>query len=270
MKKTPLITCLIVNYNTTSFLEVSLQAIETLTKNEYRILICDNGSKASEIKKLRSLISTNDRISLITRKQTEPGSIGHGEALDILIRRVVTPYFVTFDADATILKKNWDVMMLENINSTTKAIGTPVSGPNKPADFPLAFVAMYCTNTFKALNCYFLPDKDCIRQGKDTGYIIREKFIANGFKGVVFTQKNTRYHKNLFFSPLLCVEYHYNDLLFASHFGRGSTMGSAKYKSSPFFKIPIFKKVLRYYIGRKERNLWIQKCKHLILKEKHS
>lgn len=66
------------------------------------------------------------------------GSMAHGTALNALAKKVNTPYFSILDADATWLKKNWDQILIEEINNRVKVIGTQASG-NKPKDFPLMF-----------------------------------------------------------------------------------------------------------------------------------
>ena len=48
-----LITIVVVNYNTSSFLEISLFALAKLTKNKYKVIICDNGSSYFDIKRLK-------------------------------------------------------------------------------------------------------------------------------------------------------------------------------------------------------------------------
>ena len=231
LKDQYLLTCLIVNYNTSEFVNLTLEALAKLTRFQFKIIICDNGSKPNDLKKLKNYIHEKENITLIVRKQTIPGSIGHGEALDILVELVETPFFVTFDADATILKKDWDEILLSYISKEVKAVGTPpvTNNKKKPTDFPLAFVALYCTKTYKSLGCRFLPDKQDYLKGKDTGYMIRERFHAAGFKGHVLTDRNTRFFKGGPFSSILCAEYYDGKDLFACHFGRGSSLGNAKY-----------------------------------------
>jgi len=265
MKK--LVTILVVNFNTADFIEISLYALKKLTKNAYSVFILDNGSEVSDYKKLQELCSAYENCFLERKETNLRSSLAHGEGLDYLAKKVQTPYFSVLDADAIWLIKDWDEILIKEINDEVKVIGTESSG-NKPKDFPLMYAALLETRTFKELKVSFKP-KD-ISKLQDTGFEIREKYLRHGYKGKVLREKNTRYYKEGPFREIICTEYYLNGIkhIFASHFGRGSTLGINKYSRgkgvSSIYKIPFLSYPLRRWRGKKEKNKWISICGDVI------
>ena len=205
----------------------------------------------------------------LERKQSEPGSVGHGEAMDILVNKVETPYFVTLDCDATFLRAGWDEHLISQMSSTIKAAGTQASG-NKPSDFPLMYGVLYETEAFKSMNVKFLPPLEMDKNGvlKDTGWEIREKYLATGHSGYVLEALSTRDNKKGPFGDMIVMEYYApgDPKIFASHFGRGSTLGGAKYlKASLATKF--LGKIHARIKGHKERIAWIRRVKSLVRNE---
>jgi glycosyltransferase involved in cell wall biosynthesis len=266
----PLITIVTVNYKTSDFIKLMLYAFKNLTKNKYKVIICDNYSSDKEIVKLSKIIHKYNNIEVVLRKQTSFGSIGHAEALDLLISKVKTPYFVTMDSDALFLKKNWDDGLILKINDKVKLIGTtlpPVRESKKPIDFPLAFAVLYETKVFKDLDISFIPADVQNSPEQDTGWELRDKYLSHNYIGKIFKGKNTKFSLDTPFKKLYCAVYYLDDYLIASHFGRGSSGGSAKYNTKWWFKIPFISKFIRKYIGLKEKKEWINICYSMIDKE---
>ena len=263
------ITIISVNYNTSDFIDLMLYAFESLTYYSYEVIICDNGSKEEELIKLINYIKQykDNDIKLIVREQSQAGSIGHAEALDLLVSKVTTPYFVTMDADATVVQKHWDKILIDNlVNNNAKGIGTPVvANKIKKSDFPLIFCAMYETKTINDLKCSFMPNN--ISKGEDTGYDLKEKFLKNNINSILFEVKNTRYDEDIYFSKVLCATYYFNNSIICSHFGRGSSGGGAKYKKWYYWHIPILSKYIRNKKYINEKKLWINISKNIIDKE---
>ena len=154
MSDKPLISILTINFNTADFIGLMLKTFEKLTKNSYEVLICDNGSSKKDILKLVKFSQQYSNVTNFFRIQSSPGSIGHGEALDFLIQKVKTPYFVTMDADAAVFFPHWDEVLLSRINQKCKLIGTPIASHEgvKAYDFPNAYCVFYETEAFKKLN----------------------------------------------------------------------------------------------------------------------
>jgi|APSaa5957512535_1039671.scaffolds.fasta_scaffold05151_3 hypothetical protein len=261
------ITILTVNYNTSDFVNLMLFAFERLTKNTYKVLICDNFYNKKEALRIRAVANKYKNVEVIYRKQTQSGSVGHAEAMDILVSKVDTPYFVTMDADCTFLLKDWDEILISKIDGKIKVVGTalPESRINyKPMDFPLVFAVLYETETFNKLKPSFMPGDLKMDKTRDTGWQIRELYLKNGFKGLVFKGVNTRLVKHTPFANALCAVYYCDNQLIASHFSRGSGAGLAKYNNRWYFNIPLISIVFKKVYGLKEKKYWINKSIYII------
>jgi len=260
------LTIVIVNYNSSAFVEFSLFALAKLTKNRYKVTICDNGSSWLDKRKLKRVASKYSNVDLIFRKQSARGSMGHGEALNILIDRIDAPYGVILDADALFLKKNWDELLINQVDDKAKIIGAPLpENPVKPIDFPLTYAVLFDTEVFKSLKVDMRPRNP--KAGEDTGWEMREKFLDNGYTGKVLQVRSTREYKEGPFRNVICVEYYLQGLddIFACHFGRGSSLGAAKYKEwSTLLQLPCINQIARKIKGYKERKEWLATCKEII------
>lgn len=265
------ITVLIVNYNTTDFIEMSLYSLKKLTKNKYKVVICDNGSLEKEKIKLMRLAEKYHNVEVFFRKQSQSGSMGHGEALNILIDKIDTEYGVILDADAIFLIKDWDEILINELGEKTKIIGTPpVFTPNnlKPTDFPLMYAILFETETFRRLNIDMRP-KD-IRSGQDTGWEMREKYLQANLKAKTLIVENTRTYKEGPFKKVLCAEFYHNGdkNIFVSHFGRGATLGRGKFKEkSKLLSFSGLEEFFKKLKGIKQKEDWLAICKRIIDKE---
>ena len=164
------LTIVTVNYNTSAFLEVSLRALAALTKNIYKVIICDNGSGWLDRRRLRRIARRYENVELIFRRQSGPGSTGHGEALNLLIEKIDTPYGAMLDADATFLKKHWDDILIGKLGEGVKIIGAPPTKGNrlKANDFPLTYAVLFDATVFRSLKIDLRPRNP--ETGQDTGY----------------------------------------------------------------------------------------------------
>ena len=206
-----LLTIISVNYNTTDFIKLMLYSFSNLTINTFKVIICDNGSNEQEKKKLSRILQDHTNVETIFRKQSTPGSIGHAEALDIMVKKVDTKYFVVMDSDCCFLKYGWDIELLEYFNDTVKVVGTSLpadSSGGKPIDFPLVFAVMYETSVFKRLRVSFMPNYDNVAKKKDTGWEVKEKYIQDNYRGYTFKSINTRYDGSTEFGDILCAVYY--------------------------------------------------------------
>lgn len=268
MNTKPKLSILTVNYNTSDFIELILYALDKLTKNTYQVFIVDNNSTIKDYKKLLKYSEKYNNIYIERNNTQLKGSKAHGTALDYLIQKIDTEYFSILDSDATWLKKDWDDILIKNINAKTKVIGTQAPGI-KHKDFPLMFCILFESKTFNELHISFKP-KEPYDPIKDTGWEIREKYLNAQYKGEILEFKNTRTYKKGPFKELLVGEYYqknnYNNI-FASHFGRGASMGANKYKKGKIryiYKIPIIGKMLLKHKGQQEKLKWINICKTII------
>ena len=261
------LTVIIVNYNTSDFIEVSLFGLQKLTKNKYKVIICDNGSRYFDKRELKRIVSKYTNVELLFQKQSARGSIGHGEALNLLIEKIYTPYGVILDADVIFLKKGWEDVLIHKLDDKTKIIGgPPVKNPIKPTDFPSVYATLFDTEIFKSLKIDMLQKNPKI--GQDTSWEMREKFIESGYRCKVLDARNTREYKERPFRDIICTEYYLegcNDI-FACHFGRGATLGAAKYyKGNVLLNIPGINYITKRAIGLVEKQRWLAICKDIIL-----
>lgn len=269
LSNAPFVTIVIATYNVSAFVKVSLYGLARLTKNKYKVIICDNGSSYFDKKRLKRIVGKYDNIELFFRKQSASGSVGHGEALDILVDKIDTPYGVILDADATFLKKGWDEILINQLDDEVKIIGAPpVRNPNVPVDFPLAYAVLFDTEVFKSLKIDMRPKN--LKVGQDVSWEMREKFLSNGYKSKVLEARRTREYKDGLFRNVICAEYYlegYDDI-FACHFGRGSSLGAAKYKEwSKLLQLPYINQIARKIKGYRERKEWLSLCREIIHRE---
>lgn len=268
----PLITALTVNFNHSELIELMLHAFQALTFNPYKVIICDNGSNKRHVLRLVDTVKHHKNVEVIFRQQDEErrGSISHGVALDILISLSDTKYTVIMDGDCTFLRKNWDEKLIALLDDKTKIVGTtsPINraGVRIGAGvFPLPFATLFETQVYKKLNIS-CTSKD-INKGEDTCWEWNIKYAAAGLRGKILITRNTRDYKDGPFGDLTGVEEYYTDdgQLIASHFGRGSSGGRAKYLQ--WFNLPYVSRVLKTYYGAREKTKWIDKCREIIDRE---
>jgi len=269
----PIITICITHFNDTDFILNTLYCLKHLTKNQYKVIVRDNNSKLKNYQKLEKGIRQYENVFLYRAEEgfNLRGSMAHGTALNDLVKKIDTAYGAIFDGDCVFLIKNWDEILISKLNEKVKIIGTQASpGCPKPMDFPLMFAIFFETAVLKKINIDFRP-KD-LSKAQDSGWELREKYLKAGFQGELLIAKNTRSYKDGPFAELLGVdEYYLADYpqIFACHFGRGATSGSAKYKkgTSFFYKIPFISRPLREMRGRKEIKKWVSICRKIVDKQ---
>lgn len=262
----PKITVLITNYNTSHFVELSLYALEKLTKNPYLVLINDNGSNYHHIKRLKKITAGRDNIEVIWRTSCDKrASFAHAQALDAMIQKVCTPYTVILDSDCTFLLKNWDEFLTGYLNDSIKIAGSPNARGRtglKPDDFPFQFAVVFETETYKRLGISCMPGN--ILKGEDTCCQWKPKFTQAGYKSRILITRNTRDYKQGPFASLTGIEEYYtdDDRLVAVHFGRGSSLGAAKYLQ--WLKLPIIGTAVKKIFGNLEKQKWVAICREII------
>jgi glycosyltransferase involved in cell wall biosynthesis len=261
------ITILIVNYNTADFIQNTLELLPKITANNYQVHILDNGSRLDDFHKLEAVVLGHPE-AILERKETNlRGSLAHGTAINYLASKVETPYFCILDSDALWLKKKWDEILIDQLDEKIKIVGTQASGLDRQKDFPSVYASLLETKTFKELGIDCRP-KD-ITLGQDTGFEMREKYHAAGYEGLIMIGK----YKNGPFARLTSVaEYYLGDdsQIMAVHFGRGSNLGTQKYKRGIkryFYKIP---RIGRHFLrkrGEKEITEWRRICREIVAKQ---
>jgi glycosyltransferase involved in cell wall biosynthesis len=260
MEKKHKYTVIIVNFNTLDFVRLSLYALQKLSSEPHRILLCDNGSDGSEIRALQELGNLYSNLDLIYRNQSCAGSVGHAEALDLLVSYVETDYFMVLDADAVILLRDWDRILLGMLNSQTKVVGTQ-GKEGKFQDFPLIYAAMFETAAFRQAGGSFMPMGHMEVVGKkfrlDTGEQLRALYANRNYQSIVLPSEQTGRENGLIFKGIPSYEFFLtrsNKTLFAAHYGGGSLKNTAKviawWKHIPY---------LGRLIAKRRNRLWKRK-----------
>lgn len=255
----------VVNYNTADFVENLVYCLKRLTHHEFQLLVCDNGSRFLDRRRIRALANANDEIQLMFREQTAGGSQGHGEALNVVMDRFDTEFGAILDADATFLKRGWDRMLIDRLDDEVKIVGAPhVENPTKPTDFPSVFASVFEVDAFESVDIDMRPDDPS--SGRDTGWEIREKFLEVGFSAECLVPRNTREFTDGPFRDVLCVEYYLSDLddIIGSHFSRGATYGAAKYFKGGFLGHPIIGFIPKRVRGYREKRKWMDVCREIV------
>lgn len=256
---------LTVNYKSLAFLFVLIFALKKLSFFKNKIIVCDNGSNifSRVVIKIYSLLSSNKNITFYFRKQSSSGSLGHGEALNFLSRKIESDFGAIFDIDCIPLIKNWDKILIDNLNDNVKIIGTQATFPKKQ-DFPYVFGMIFDSVAFKKDEIDFLPgDVTKFSDTQDTGYRMRDIFLANHFDS--FVLKGATKEKNNPFYRIPSSEYLFKETIVMSHFGRGSNPMGKNMLS--LFKIKLIEKLLRYPSWLFYKALWISKVLKIIKNE---
>ena len=231
------LTIVVVNFNSAEFILESLRAIERLTVSKWKMVICDNGSAHEDFVRLRNGTSRYRNVTLLARTQTEFGSSGHGEALNVLAGHIDTRYGAILDADCLPLMFGWDSFLIDKLDGEVKIAGTPVAH-NTPGDskrdrsFPLMFLCLFEANALRIGEIDFRPRS--IPAGEDTGWRMRETVEKQGYRGFCLFGQNTRTYRQGPLAATICDEYYTDascERLICAHFGRGSNPRSGKYKS---------------------------------------
>lgn len=265
----PQVTVCIVNFNSSPFLKATLLNLRRLTRTSYYVHVMDNGSCPQDLAQLKQL-EKDYRTELHVQYRQSPyngklASFAHGEALDLLLKEIKSPYALVLDADCVPLLPAWDEILIPSLKDPVAIIGAvpPQETIRRKTDFPLPFFALIDMKKYSKLGISCMPGK--IEDGEDTCWQWREKFLQAGYQGLVFKSQNTRFVKSGSFAKFTGVEeYYWNHALVASHFGRGSTQGEGKFLKK--MQIPLLSKWIRKSWGIYERNGWIRHCENLGLK----
>lgn len=275
-----LITICITNCNSSYFVQTTLYCLQKLTKNKYKIIIRDNNSKIKDYLNLKKKIKKYSNVELYRIDDiNEIASMAHGIALNDLIQRIDTQYGVILDSDFTFLHKDWDQILIDNIDNEYPIIGTQhtrklhrIEGYEGGADFPLMVGILFDNEIFKTLKIDFRPIGTPADgpDFKDVGAQLEEKYLKNGYKGKLILFKNTRTYKKGPFQKVIGVGEYYlegYEEIFGSHFGRGSTLVKVKNingRKINYYKIPIIGDYFQKSRGKRERKKWIKISKNIV------
>ena len=194
-----LITICITCFNDPDFILNTLYCLEKITKNKYSVIIRDNNSSIKNYLKLKRGIKGYLNVELYREENfNEYGSMAHGIALNDLVSKIETKYGALLDADFTFLHKDWDEILINEINEDYPIIGAqmdPNTDTDKPLDFPCIIGIFFYTDILKKLKIDFRPNFEDPKNFKDTAYQLKEKYIQNGYNCKLIDYKFSPLHK---------------------------------------------------------------------------
>lgn len=262
------VSILIVNYNTADFVALALFALKKLTRHPYKVFIVDNQSAWPDYQKLKRAVGEYPNVMLERNETPLRGSEAHGFGLNLLMPRVDTPYFAILDADATWLRKDWDDVLIRQINDRVKVVGTEAAGGKHPW-FPETYCIFFETQAFRDLGVDFMPRN--LDAGEDTAWKLRFKYREHGYVAKLIEFKNTRTYKAGPFRDLITAEFYLDgdyQNIFASHFSRGSTLGADKYQCSwwggKLARVPGLGPAWLRWRGEREKMQWLNICREIV------
>ena len=180
------VTILIVNFKTLGLIKRAVEAIREMTnKDDYEIIVFDNGSNDESLEYLRSCVG--DDLQLVENST----NIGHGRALDKISKLVRTPYIFTMDSDAYPTSSEWLNHYLSKMTDKVKCVGSKFE---EKRDHVHVSALMVDTEVFKNLNILFAnkgshedygnPDRKAYDVGEKLTWDLRD----NGFE--VYSDKS--------------------------------------------------------------------------------
>ena len=257
------LTILTVCYNSSNFIIENFFSAKKGAIGKFDYLIIDNGSKKSHIKKLYKLKKTNDNVNVIlSNNEHEFASYNHAIGVEKGLSKINTKYCFILDSDTIFLKFGWDQILFSFFKEKTAIVGFEATNR---IGFPQIMFSCIDVKIFKENKISCMPSfenkKEC-NPLNDTAH--QWKKLIKNYEIVTFPFKNTRDYSSPYFKNIIGIEeYYINDELYASHFGRGSSLGSAKY-----FKKIILPNFIKKAFGKYQISKWINKSKIILQNDK--
>ena len=217
-----------------------LKTIILTSTEKFDVIIIDNDSNSAHKSRLKKIIQPYNNIFFYELKNKFSfASYNHANALDYGLGKVKTKFCLIVDSDIVFLKKGWNKLILDQFDEKTAIVGFESTGRD---GFPQVTCSMINTEIFRLekISCMpkFKSKSECTPLN-DTAFEWR--ILNKNYKTISLPYKNTRhYHSNFYKGIIGIEEYFIKDEIVASHFGRGSSLGSAKYFKS--LRIPNFLK----------------------------
>lgn len=111
----PGVSVVIANWNTLSYLQVTVDAVRRFSPGDTDVIVVDNGSRDGS----REWLATRPDI----RALRAPWNFGHGLALDVGVRHARTTHVVTLDVDAFPFSPTWLDASMDALDGGAKISG---------------------------------------------------------------------------------------------------------------------------------------------------
>lgn len=257
--------------NSEEYFPFFLNSLESLSSGNHTLNFLLGINDSSVDQKIFDNIKSEYDIRIFNCVTSSVGSVGHGECLDFLLSKVESEVGLMCDVDTVVLKKNWDDMLVQRLNSDEKnaMIGTEYDRTNKKLmNFPNAVFSMFKVKPFLDLGVTFNPmvsgktiiideknfeifgkkigDEILLDVGANVCYILK----TNGYDGIALPLKSPRCGDDCIFitNDMNGEEHLLDSVPIISHVGRGSVRG---------FNHPATVK------WRKRYDWWIKRSMHL-------
>lgn len=248
------ITVVTICYQSSDFVKTQCESLYHQSSDDFEYIVLDNGSKIKHIKNLLKLKSKYKFTLILENKKYENGSFAHGFGLDSAIKQIKTRYFLLLDSDVAILIKKWDIKLISLFKENVAAIGVKTTNRETLPQNRLLLIDKLKYDEFKISNMPQFNKREPLNSENDTSSDIKR--LNKKYDFILLDYINTRYKKGKHFNDLIGVEEYYLDgQLLATHFGRGSSLGAAKYK----IKAPRFVKKIYGYLDKRRWMSIVQK-----------
>ena len=231
--------------NSESFANFLLSTINRTITNNTKVEVLLGINKPNIQKNLITADIKNLNIKFIERHSLHQSSAGHADCLNLITEHMTSRWGIFLDADVAILKKEWEIDLLSQLNNHVVMIGSEYyKNDGKMVRRPNVITCAFDVDVFKKLNINFMPSMKSIlinennqhifgakigsRIFMDTGCDMIKTLITSGYETKVLDIVSPRYietHKDLKVLDLnqRGEEYHLDNVAISTHIGRSLT-----------------------------------------------
>jgi hypothetical protein len=187
-----------------------------------------------------------EKYKIVKNIQRKKGiSDGHGKCLDSILEEMTATYGVFLDSDVYMLSKDWDQLLIKEINDKNIIVGSeyhPSDG--KIVNFPNVITCLFDVKKFKDMKISFVPKMTIITANKkdsyyygvtegdkvflDTGCHIAKDIKSAGYTGTTLKIVSPRYSDTIADMKFMKEnmrgeEYQLKGIPISTHIGRSSS-----------------------------------------------
>lgn len=231
--------------NSELFANFLLASLRRTITNSKKVEVIIGINKPNTQKDLIIANIKNLNVRFVERHTSHKSSAGHADCLNLIIENMTSRWGIFLDADVAVLKKEWEIDLLNQLNNHVVMIGSEYhKHDGKMIRRPNVITCAFDVDVFKKLNIDFMPSMKSILINEnnqhifgadtgssifmDTGCDMIESLITRGYETKVLDIASPRYsetHKDLKVLDLnqRGEEYHLNGVAISTHLGRSLT-----------------------------------------------
>jgi len=224
--------------NSLPYVELMIRTIELTADEETKFRFLLGINDTPEYIPLAKQLQSKYKIEVHDCMSPGQYSMGHGEALDMLMEHVEAEHCLVTDCDIVYLCQHWEKMMLEKIEGNVAIVGSEYDPnrkiePKKYQNFPNVVTSLFKTEIIRECEVSFKPEIDGNRILRidsyhgmnldlDCGWQLCHNLRSNGYEGVAMPLKRkSAGHDCLFLEEGTRGEEHWLDgKVLSSHAGR--------------------------------------------------